>query len=325
MNPDVAVAVPNLVKGGVLSPENAAIALRVARGELVSVRAELRLLLYGGVLLVTGGVGLLVKENLERIGPLAIAVALGLAAAACLAWVIRTALPFSWAEQASPNLAFDYLLLLGALLTAADLAFIEVKFTPLGPSWPWHLLIVSLFYGVLAFRYDSRVVLSLALSTFAAWRGVAITTLGTFSWVRSSALSIRLNTVICGVLFVVLGWALLRTRRKAHFEEVATHLGWLFVLGGLASGAMLSHYQEKAWPLYAIGLLVVAVLLSLLAFRARRFYLFGMGVFAGYLAVMRLAVNAIDSEKLGALFFAVSALALVIGLFRAHRIMKDEK
>ena len=35
------------------------------------------------------------------------------------------------------------------LLAAADLAYIEVQFTPLGPNWSWHLLIVALLTGSL--------------------------------------------------------------------------------------------------------------------------------------------------------------------------------
>ncbi|HEY4592740.1 MAG TPA: DUF2157 domain-containing protein, partial [Thermoanaerobaculia bacterium] len=95
MNPDVADAIPRLVEAGVLAPDEAPRPLRVARGELLSVHWELRALLYAGVLLVTGGVGLLVKENLDRIGPVAIAAGIGLAAAAALGWVIRVAPPFS--------------------------------------------------------------------------------------------------------------------------------------------------------------------------------------------------------------------------------------
>jgi hypothetical protein len=82
MNPDVADAIPRLAESGVLPPDAAPRLLRVARGELLSVHWELRALLYVGVLLVTGGVGLLVKENLDRIGPVAIAAGIGLAAAA---------------------------------------------------------------------------------------------------------------------------------------------------------------------------------------------------------------------------------------------------
>ena len=44
----------------------------------------------------------------------------------------------------------------------------------LGPAWPLHLLVVAVFYGVLAYRFDSRILLSLALASFAAWRGLSL-------------------------------------------------------------------------------------------------------------------------------------------------------
>src|SRR5260370_20171156 len=116
MNPDVARAIPPLVETGVLPAEQAAALLRVARGELVSVHAELRALLYAGVLLLTGGVGLLIKENLERIGPLAIATGLALAAAAARGWAARGAPAFSSHEGSGPNLAVRFLLLVGLRL-----------------------------------------------------------------------------------------------------------------------------------------------------------------------------------------------------------------
>jgi hypothetical protein len=41
----------------------------------------------------------------------------------------------------------------------------------LGPYWPWHLLVVASAYAALAFRFDSKTLFSLALTSFAAWRG----------------------------------------------------------------------------------------------------------------------------------------------------------
>ena len=205
LNPDVASAIPELVRRGILTPEQAPLLLRVARGELVSAYHELRLLLWGGVFLAVAGAGLLVKENFEHIGPVAVAVALGIAAGAALAWVARKAPPFSWEQTAPPHFAFDYVLLLGVLLAAADLAFIEARFTPLGPEWPWHLLIVAVLMAVLALRYDSRTVFSLAMLTFVGGARLWILLLKLSSW-RGLEDSVRLNALACGVLFILL-WA----------------------------------------------------------------------------------------------------------------------
>ncbi len=318
MNPDVAAAIPKLVESGILPPREAPRLLRAARGELVSVHGELRALLYAGVLLITSGVGLLVKENLDRIGPAALAAVLGLAAVAVLAWVARVAPPFSWRQVPSPNLAFDYMLLLSVLLAAADLAYVEVKFTPLGANWPWHLLIVALLAGLAAFRFDSRVVFSLALSTFAAWRGVSVAVVGSGLWTGPEA-ALRWNAIACGVFFVVLGFALQRLDRKAHFEPVAMYLGWVLILGGLASG----WGESRVWIFYALGLLVCGVALAVGAYRRRRFGLFAFGVVAGYAALSRLVAGGIDKLTFGCLWFFLTGVALIFGLIVAQRRMKE--
>lgn len=318
MNPDVAQAIPRLAESGALPPEKAPLFLRVARRELVSVHWELRALLYLGVLLVTGGVGLLIKENLDRIGPAVIAAAIGLAAAAALIWVERAAAPFSWRAVPAPNLAFDYILLLGVLLTAADLAYIEVQYTPLGASWPWHLLIVALFTALAAFRYDSRVVFSLALSTFAAWRGVSVAHFGT-DLLGGVEDTVRWNMLGCGLLFAVLGLVLARTGRKAHFEPVAVHLGWLLILGALASGM-----GEERWVAWTLALLFTGGGLAAGAYVARRFPLFAFGVLGAYAALSRLAFGAgIDDATLGCFWFFSTPILVIFGLILAQRRMKE--
>ena len=115
-------------------------------------------LLYAGVLLLTSGVGVLVAERQQEIGPLAIAGGIALASAACLVCVARQAARFSWRGR-SPNVAFDYILLLGLLLFASDLGYMESQFTVLGPRWPYHLLIVGVVYLLVAYRWDSRTAL----------------------------------------------------------------------------------------------------------------------------------------------------------------------
>jgi hypothetical protein len=318
VNPDVANAIPRLVESGVLPPEKAPLLLRVARGELLSVYWELRLLLYAGVLLITGGAGILIKENLDRIGPAAIAIGIGLAAAAAFAWVIRVSPPFSWQEVPSPNLAFDYILLLGVLLAAADLAYVEVQFTPLGPDWTWHLLVVALLAGLAAFRFDSRIVFSLALSTFAAWRGVSVAGVGKGVFDGSED-AVRWNAVACGVLFVGIGLALARKERKAHFEPVAAHLGWLLILGGLASGLG----ESSTWPLYTLGLLLCGAGLAAGAYRFRRFPLFAYGVLAGYVALSRFIFEFDAFAILGCFWFSSTTILLLLGLIFIQRRMRE--
>ena len=60
MDPDVAFAIPTLEREGALPAPVAARLLRVARGDLVSLRPELLTLYLAGVMLIMAGVGVLV-------------------------------------------------------------------------------------------------------------------------------------------------------------------------------------------------------------------------------------------------------------------------
>jgi hypothetical protein len=316
MNPDVARAIPEMVSTGLLTSEQAAAALRPARGDLVSGRGELRALLYLGVLAVTAGVGLLLKENLDRIGPGVIALGIALAAGGLLFWVERKAPPFSWGKTPSPHLAWDYLLMLAMLLVAADLAYIEVQFTPLGANWSYHLLLVSAIYAAAALRYDARTLFSLALSSFAAWRGIAATR---FVVESAKAPLVRWNALACGLLFIALGWALKRYGRKAHFEPVAAWLGWLLVLGALAIGIA----DDANWWIWCALLLATSAGLAAGALRLRRLGLFALGLLAAYGALGRFVIEIAPAEELGCLWFAGSSILLIVALIvTAHRFRR---
>jgi hypothetical protein len=319
MNPDIADAIGLLREKRVLTSEQAAPLLRLARRELVSVELELRILLYAGVLLVTAGVGLFLKENHERLGPATIVAVLGAAAAACLVFAWRRLPPFSWQATESPHLAADYVLLLGLLLLAADLAYAEARFRFLGPNWPYHLLLVALIALAAAYRFDSRAALSLALTSLAAWRGVAVS----LSFATSSAAQIpavRANALVCGAVFAAAGILSARKRRKAHFEPVFVTLGLLLVFGGLLSGAFQGGGSD--WAAWEIALWLVAAVVAAVAYRLRRALDFALAVLAAYLGLLRVLADALNGTTM-MLVVAVTSLAVVALLVAAQRRMKE--
>jgi hypothetical protein len=321
MNPDVVAAVARLRAENILSSRQATFFHRVARGSLVSVRLEIRALLYVGVLLLTSGVGLFVVEHHRSIGPWAIAGSVALAVAGCLLWVARTAPPFSWEAVESPSVAFHYVLLLGLLLFASDLAYVEAQFAVLGPRWAHHLLVVGLVYFVAAYRWDSRAVLGLALTTLAAWRGVSVGLISG-SPGAGDAGELRVSAAAIGALYVALATLSARLERKSHFEEVFGNAGLLLFLGALVSGVLDDSPARSLWlvPLLAAACLVMWVSLHL----GRSLY-FAQGVLAAYIGLVRLVFAFFrhgDSSVpfFGAALLGLGALALI---FAAHRRMVE--
>lgn len=323
--PEVLAALPELERQGWIAEPATTTVRRLALGELVSVRAELRLALYLGVLSLVSGISWFVKDNVERLGPATIAVAGAVIVAGLFVWIVRRAEPFSWEERASGHLAFDFLLLLAALLAAADLAFVEHRFTPLGDQWAYHLLVVALGYGALAVRFDSKMLFSLALSTFAAWRGVAVGFEDTERWIGFGARSgeLRWNALLCGALFVVLGTVKKRAGKKAHFEPTAVVLGWVLVLVAMLSGR-LDHLDDElgVGTLWALAALLTGGALAAGSVKARRFGLFSLGVGAAYFGLLGVTLPLVPDELVS--FFGCFGVfgitvATVVGLVLAHR------
>jgi len=322
-DPDVERAIPELEREGLLSGPAALTAGRAARGELVSARGILRGALYAGVLVLVAGVSWFLKDNYRRIGPFGLAVLVGLVGVASLAWVFRRAPAFTWSEApaaAETGWALDYGLLLGALLLAADLAFVERQFSLLGDAWPWHLLIVALGTAGLALRFDSRLLFSLALSTFAAWRGVSLGISKWNVWFASTTDRLRWNVLGCAVAFATLGWAMRRWGRKAHFEPAATYLGCALGLAGLMSG--LGTSAGTAW---ALTLLACGSALAVVSFRARRLPLFAMAVLGAYVGLAYLGVQAVDDAILGSSWVFLTSGFVVAAIVWARRSFRGDK
>lgn len=323
MNPDVVAAIARLRADNVLSAPQATLFNRVARRYLVSARLEIRLLLYLGVLLLTSGVGVLVVEHQKEIGPLAIAGALTLGTLICLAWVVRTAPPFSWRQVESPNVAFDYILLLGVLLFAATLGYVEAQFTVLGEHWAHHLLIVGAVYVLAAYRWDSRAVLALALTTLAAWRGVSLSLVPAMIGPGVAA-DLRASAIALGALYVGAAVLSVRLARKRHFEEVFAGTGLLLLLGGLLSGVLDDH---PTWSGWLVATLVVAGAVMAAAFRLGRSLYFAAGLVAAYIALVRLLFEpfryGLHADSIPLLLAALLGSAVLALIFWAHRRMRE--
>jgi hypothetical protein len=314
MNPDVVSAIDELTRAGTLPRRTAVLLRRAASGSLVSVQAELRALLWAGVFLITAGVGVLVKQNLDRFGPVAIAVALGVAAAGCLAW--------AWRRPPASSFAFESVLLLGALLAAADLAFIEVKFTPLGAQWPWHLLIVAVGYTALAVRFDSTSLFSLALTSFAAWRGVSISTAMPWSGVPDPD-RFLVEALICGVIFLAIGKLLESMRFHPRFEPAASWLGWLLILGALTVRLGVGHGRVVV----ATVLVACGALLAFFAWDERRIGRFALGIGAAAVGLGGWVFPVLDEIDGGLILYSgatlVLAAAVIAAILRAHRALHE--
>jgi Predicted membrane protein (DUF2157) len=301
-----------LQAAGVLDEATALRAIAVEQREVFSLFMEIRIALYVAVAMLIGGVGLVLKNNLDRIGPLTIVVVLAVIAAACYATAIR-----SLRAQRERSIVGDYALLLGALLVSADLGYAEVQFHLLGDRWSLHLLVLAAWHAVTTYVFASRLVLTVSLSSLAAWFGVDTTLNQLFDWHRS-ATETGVRALICAALILLWQTAHQRWAKLPQLSTVFAH----FCINLAFWGALAWSFTR---PLRWLGL-VVAMLLAMVVIplglrkAEEAFVVYGIA----YLALAACVV--IGSAMGGALISLVVVLAIVITasmqLWRLHQQLK---
>lgn len=86
----------------------------ITSGQLVSVFYELRSMLYLGVMLFTTGVGILLYQNIGEIGHIVSIITLIILTLVCFGYAFKHALPYTNEQVKSPNVYYDYIVLLGS-------------------------------------------------------------------------------------------------------------------------------------------------------------------------------------------------------------------
>lgn len=305
-------ALNDLEKSEILNREQAALLRRIYGRELFSVHWELRLLLYGGILILTTGLGLLVAKHFSSIGHLTLIAVISMGCAVCFAYCLRHGGGFSPESLATPDAAYDYVLLLGCLLLGTLQGYLELRYQLLAQYWNWWLLASALIYLLCAHYFDNRLVLSLALSTLGAWLGVKTSQLGTEFW--NGAL--RDNAIFFGALVVAAGATQTRFGWKRHFLPVHLHLGVNVLLAALVVGVG----SRADGPAYLAGLLLTGSGSAFYALRDRSFAFLLYAVLYCYVGITIFMLdNGQWSSEGVILYFLVSAATLLTALVALHR------
>jgi hypothetical protein len=284
-----------------LPPGEAAPLIAKERREVVSVYTEVRVLAWAGVMLIVTGVGIIVSKNLDRIGPIAIAVAIGIASAACYG--------YSVAQRRSPHQTLsDYILLLGALLLSADVGYIEHQFHLLGSEWPRHFLLLAVVHGATAYFFASRTLLSLSIAALASWFGFErnVDTL----LFGGNSIETAMRAFTCAGLVAV--WRILN--RHLDFNRVFDH----FVANlGLYGGLLLLTQSDTRF----IGAMIVIVLAAMTiayGFRKREESFVIYAYVYAVIAIDVLVIDPLHGETVILSYLVLSTIAAIVGLFVLH-------
>src|ERR1700754_512317 len=289
---------------------------------LFSLFRELRLLLYLGVLLLTGGMGIVVYKNIDTIGHQAILAFIALITAGSFYYCLRKKKAFSWEKVEAPNSFFDYILLLGCLSLLIFLSYWQYQYDIFGDNYGLATFIPMVILFASAYYFDHLGVLSLAVTNLAAWAGLSITPLTLIKENSFANPRLIFTGILLGGVLLASGRLTVQRRIKAHFETTYTNFGLhLFFIAALAG---LFTY-DTVYLLWFAVLAVIASFLYVQAIRRRSFYFVLMIVLYTYIGLCYIVLRLLwrrlqdDTMALGLLWLGLSAFGVAMLLIRLNR------
>jgi hypothetical protein len=295
---------------GKVSPEQCAHLAGLARGEPFSVFLELNILLYAGVLAFVTGLGWTVSTWSKQLGDVLVLAVLSTILAASFWFCFSRAPAWSRAETPAPSPIFDYVLYLGSLIWSMELAYLENRFHVLSGQLDLYLLASAALFFFLAYRFDNRFVLSLALSSLAGWFGLTIS----HRSARQDATYRQYALLYC--LLVGVGGALLqRASLKPHFFGTYLNIVANVLFWALLSGVFI----RQGYGLWFLALLIACGASLAWGLTRRQFAFVAYAAVYGYVGVSSLFLRGVNDESAVLGYFVVSGVAMLVALVQIGR------
>jgi len=298
---------------GAISPEQYSHLAGLCRREPFSLSLELNILLYAGVLAFVAGLGWTITTWSQQMGDVLVLTILTSILAVCSWYCFSRAPAWSTAQTPAPNAIFDYVLYLGALVWCVELAYVEKRMHLLSGQWDFYLLTTAILFFLLAYCFDNRFVLSLALSSLAGWFGLTISRFPS----HQTAAYRQYALLYC--LVVGLGGALLQRRGiKAHFWGTYLNLASNVLFWAVLSGL----FQPQGYEVWFLALLLACGASLAWGLKRRQFVFVAYSAVYGYVGVTAIFFrNSIFVTGFITIlaYFVVTTFGMVVGLVQIAR------
>ena len=290
---------------GVISPEQHAYLASLSRGDPFSLFLELNVLLYAGVLAFVAGLGWTVTTWSKQIGDVVVLGVLSAILGLCFWYCLSRAPAWSPGETPAPSTVFDYVLYLGSLVWCVELAYLENRFHVLSGQFDLYLLATAGLFFLLAYRFDNRFVLSLALSSLAGWFGLTIS-----QWPSHQDATYRQYALLYSFLVGIGGALLQRRGLKPHFfstylNVVANVLFWALLFGV---------FEEEGYGLWLVALIVACSASLAWGLARRQFAFVAYSAVYGYVGVSSMLLRSLKDQTAILSYFVFTGVGMLVML-----------
>ncbi len=295
---------------GAISPEQYALLAGLSRGEPFSLFLELNILLYTGVLAFVAGLGWSITTWSHQLGDVLILVTLSALFAGCFWYCFSRAPAWTPVERASPSLAFDYVLYLGCLTWSLELTYIENRFHVLSGQWDLYLLATAVLFFFLAYRFDNRFVLSLALSSLAAWFGLTIS-----HWPSHQDATYRQYAMLYSLVVSAAAVTFQRRGVKPHFLGTYLNVASNVLFWALLSGV----FESRGNGVWLLALLAACGASLAWGLKRREFSFVAYAAVYGYIGISSILIRNLHGDTAVLSYFLVTGVSMLVMLVTIAR------
>lgn len=294
---------------------------------LFSLHWEIKTILYLGVILLSGGLGILIYKNIDSIGHQVILAFIAAVCIGCYYYCLKKKQPFSINKVFSPNSFFDYILLLGCLTFITFIAYLQFKYQTFGNRFGLATFIPVPILFFTAYYFDHIGILSLAITNLAAWAGITVTPLEILHGNHFEDNNIIIMGVCFGALLVAAGFASKKNNFKAHFAFTYNNFGMHLLLISILA-AMFSF--SGFYFLWFLFLASATFLFYKKALIEKSFYILIVATLYTYIGISYVIIRllmfvgneGLGTIYLGFIYFIGSAIGLILFLIHTNKKLK---
>jgi len=239
----------------------------------------------------------------------------------CFYFSFKKAKRYTNDEVLFENPLHDYLVLTGSLLACIFLGYINFQYQIFDDSYAYVSLISAILCFAVAYYFDNRIVLSMAITSLATFIGISITPKSLFQNEVYSNLELTYSGLILGILLLVWMEYSLKHKIKAHFHFVfatfALHLLGVCIIAGLLS---------EHWFVFIPILLGFIYYFYRFSYRVFATSLFAFMLLYGYFGVNVLGGKILSFIDFGAFFeflIMVSPFYVIASIYMFIRLVKQ--
>ncbi len=297
-------------------------AIRTAK--IVSLYSELRLLLYLGIILFTTGVGYFAYENLGSIGHILLMFIIAASIIACFAFIGKHAKPYSSEKAEVKHIYYDYIVLLSALLIISLFTYIQIYFELVELLLNWTSFISSVLFFFMAYRYDNRGVLTIAITLLAAAFGLSVSPI---NWVHGDWVAVSqlyFIGMLLGSFLLVAGHLSQSKAIKSHFQFSYQNFGLLLLYAACISAVFDSEYSI----LIAVLTSTITALIAYRSWNKKEFLFFLYSSITGYITFTYLFFRLVESSDgilLMLYYVPLSCIGFIVFLINKKSHFSDDK